>query len=86
MIQEIRKIVKEEGLEGLYAGLAVKLTQSIATAAFLFYFKEELFSGSVKLIEILRVFSFKKSPSLQLFKFKALGSKYFRLGSKKYIS
>lgn len=61
MIQEIRKIVKEEGLEGLYAGLAVKLTQSIATAAFLFYFKEELFSGSVKLIEILRVFSFKKS-------------------------
>lgn len=61
MIQEIRKIVKEEGLEGLYAGLAVKLTQSIATAAFLFYFKEELFSGSVKLIEILRMFSFKKS-------------------------
>lgn len=60
MIQEIRKIVKEEGLEGLYAGLAVKVTQSIATAAFLFYFKEELFSGSVKLVEVLRAISFKK--------------------------
>ncbi|EMG50532.1 hypothetical protein G210_2418 [Candida maltosa Xu316] len=61
MIQEIRKIVREEGLDGLYAGLAVKVTQSIATAAFLFYFKEELFSGSVKLIQVLNALSFKKS-------------------------
>ncbi|RCK64609.1 Peroxisomal membrane protein PMP47A [Candida viswanathii] len=69
MIQEIRKIVKEEGLEGLYAGLAVKVTQSIATAAFLFYFKEELFSGSVKLVEVLRALSFRKglkSPVVQV--------------------
>lgn len=69
MIQEIRKIIKEEGLEGLYAGLAVKVTQSIATAAFLFYFKEELFSGSVKLIEVLRALSFRKglkSPVVQV--------------------
>ena len=43
MIQEIRKIVKEEGLEGLYAGLAVKLTQSIATAAFCFISKKNCF-------------------------------------------
>lgn len=54
MYQEIRKIVHEEGLEGLYRGLAVKLFQSIMTAAFLFYFKEELLSGSVRLVNVLR--------------------------------
>lgn len=54
MIQEIRKIIKEEGLEGLYRGLAVKLFQSIMTAAFLFYFKEELMTGSIRLVQILQ--------------------------------
>lgn len=61
MIQQIRKIIREEGLEGLYGGLFVKLIQSISTAAFLFYFKEELLTGSVKLVEILRMISIKKS-------------------------
>lgn len=55
MVQEIKKIIKEEGLEGLYGGLSVKLTQSISTAAFLFYFKEELLTGSVKLVEIFKI-------------------------------
>lgn len=54
MVQEIKKIVHEEGLEGLYRGLTIKLFQSIMTAAFLFYFKEELLSGSIKLVDILR--------------------------------
>lgn len=54
MFQEIRKIIHEEGLEGLYRGLAVKLFQSIMTAAFLFYFKEELMTGSIKLVQILQ--------------------------------
>lgn len=54
MWQEIRKIIHEEGLEGLYRGLAVKLFQSIMTAAFLFYFKEELMVGSIKLVRILQ--------------------------------
>lgn len=54
MVQEIKKIVKEEGLEGLYRGLGIKLVQSISTAAFLFYFKEELLSGSVRLVAILK--------------------------------
>lgn len=54
MIQEIKKIVTEEGLEGLYRGLTIKLIQSISTAAFLFYFKEELLSGSLQLVAILK--------------------------------
>ncbi|OBA20629.1 mitochondrial carrier [Metschnikowia bicuspidata var. bicuspidata NRRL YB-4993] len=54
MYQEIKKIVAEEGMEGLYRGLAIKSFQSVTTAAFLFYFKEELFAGSLSLVGILR--------------------------------
>lgn len=61
MVQEIKKIIHEEGLEGLYRGLSVKLVQSISTAAFLFYFKEELLTGSVKLVEILKVLRLRNS-------------------------
>lgn len=61
MYQEIRKIVSEEGLDGLYRGLAIKLFQSITTAAFLFYFKEELLSGSVRLVLVLRGARVRKS-------------------------
>ncbi|CAK9439466.1 uncharacterized protein LODBEIA_P35730 [Lodderomyces beijingensis] len=61
MYQEIKKIIHEEGLEGLYGGLAVKLSQSILTAAFLFYFKEELLTGSIKLVEVFKLLSFKKN-------------------------
>lgn len=61
MVQEIQKIVSDEGLEGLYRGLGIKLFQSITTAAFLFYFKEELLSGSIKLVLILRGAKVRKS-------------------------
>ncbi|CAN3359522.1 peroxisomal adenine nucleotide transporter 1 [Diutina catenulata] len=54
MVAEIRKIIKDEGVGGLYGGLAVKLTQSITTAAFLFYFKEELLTGSIRLVSVLK--------------------------------
>lgn len=60
MVSEIRKILREEGIEGLYGGLTVKLVQSISTAAFLFYFKEELLTGSVKLVQILKLLKAKK--------------------------
>lgn len=60
MYQEIKKIIHEEGLEGLYRGLSVKLVQSISTAAFLFYFKEELLTGSVKLVSVFRLLNMKK--------------------------
>lgn len=61
MYQEIRKILREEGFEGLYGGLSIKLVQSISTAAFLFYFKEELLQGSVKLVEVFRLMKMKKA-------------------------
>lgn len=61
MVQEIQKIIKNEGLEGLYRGLGIKLFQSITTAAFLFYFKEELLLGSVRLVLILRGTQVRKS-------------------------
>lgn len=61
MVQEIKKIIKEEGLEGLYGGLTVKLIQSITTAAFLFYFKEELLTGSVRLVQIIKLLRMKKA-------------------------
>lgn len=61
MYQEIKKIATEEGIEGLYRGLTVKLFQSIMTAAFLFYFKEELFAGSLSLVSILRGRRLKKT-------------------------
>lgn len=63
MVQEIKKIIHEEGLEGLYGGLTVKLIQSISTAAFLFYFKEELLHGSVRLVQIFRLLKMKKTPA-----------------------
>lgn len=61
MYQEIKKILHEEGVDGLYGGLSVKLIQSISTAAFLFYFKEELLSTSVRLVLILRLIKVKKT-------------------------
>jgi adenine nucleotide transporter 17 len=61
MIQEIKKILREEGVDGLYGGLVVKLVQLILTAAFLFYFKEELLVGSVKLVEMFRFLRLKRS-------------------------
>ncbi|AGO13294.1 AaceriAFR147Cp [[Ashbya] aceris (nom. inval.)] len=50
-------IVKKEGIQGLYHGIGVKLTQSILTAAFLFYFKEGFTLWAVKLISALRRYS-----------------------------
>lgn len=61
MLGEMKKIVLEEGIEGLYGGLTVKLTQSISTAAFLFYFKEELMSGSIQLVNLYRMLRVKKA-------------------------
>ncbi|KAK6202315.1 mitochondrial carrier domain-containing protein [Scheffersomyces amazonensis] len=61
MVQQILTIVREEGIEGLYGGLTIKLIQSITTAAFLFYFKEELLSGSVRLVEIFKLLKLKNN-------------------------
>lgn len=47
-------IVKNEGFAGLYNGIFVKLSQSIFTAAFLFFFKEELVNLTLKLVLLLK--------------------------------
>ncbi len=46
----LQKIVKGEGVQGLYKGVGPKLIQSVLTAAFLFMFKERLFAESQKVI------------------------------------
>lgn len=50
----INKIYQNEGIAGFYNGVFVKLSQSILTAAFLFFFKEELTTSSVKLLKLIR--------------------------------
>lgn len=51
------EIIKTEGISGLYSGIGYKLTQSILTAAFLFYFKEGLMLWAIKALKLLRQFN-----------------------------
>jgi hypothetical protein len=44
----LRKIVAKEGVQGLYRGIAPKLTQSVATAALLFLAKEKIYVATRK--------------------------------------
>jgi len=48
MTASLRRIVKEEGVSGLYGGIGPKVTQSVLTAAFLFAFKDVLYDMTVK--------------------------------------
>lgn len=54
MVQLIKEIYQTEGISGFYNGMSVKLTQSILTALFLFYFKEELVNINFKLYKRLQ--------------------------------
>lgn len=62
----IREIVKRDGISGLYNGVAVKLVQSIMTAAFLFFFKEGFVQWSLKLIKVLRLAGKNRKRSLSI--------------------
>eukprot|EP00842_Homolaphlyctis_polyrhiza_P006474 jgi/Hompol1/6828/HPOL_000296-RA len=55
VLDGIRKIIKTEGIKGLYKGVESKLVQSVLTSALMFAFKEELFAGSVWLLTLLRL-------------------------------
>lgn len=57
------KIVKREGISGLYNGVGYKLTQSILTAAFLFYFKEGLNIWVVRILRFIRQLLLRKSKT-----------------------
>jgi adenine nucleotide transporter 17 len=50
----MKEIYKNEGVQGFYNGIGVKLSQSVLTAAFLFFFKEELTTLSAKLLKLAR--------------------------------
>lgn len=47
------KIMKDEGVSGLYKGIGPKILQSVLTAALLFAFKEQLFAQSQAILRAL---------------------------------
>lgn len=49
LIESVRRVIREEGVSGLYGGIGPKVTQSVLTAAFLFAFKDVLYEASVRL-------------------------------------
>ena len=53
VLEYMKKIIKSEGVGGLYSGLNSKQLQSVLSSAFLFYAKEMLFDWSVWLLLIL---------------------------------
>ncbi len=55
IVDGFKKIVKNEGIQGLYKGIESKLLQSVLTSAFLFAFKEEFFAVAIKLLVTLRL-------------------------------
>ena len=48
------KIIKEDGILGLFKGLKPKIIQSVLTSAFLFYFKQKILNVLKMLIKINR--------------------------------
>lgn len=50
----IKQIINDEGIAGLYKGLDTKVVQSVLTSAFLFFFKEQLFSVAIVFLALLR--------------------------------
>ncbi|KAL2759450.1 hypothetical protein ACRALDRAFT_1054459 [Sodiomyces alcalophilus JCM 7366] len=49
VFQAIRRVVRDEGYQGLYKGIGPKVTQSVLTAALLFAFKDVLYEQTVRL-------------------------------------
>ncbi|KAJ9089701.1 hypothetical protein DSO57_1010198 [Entomophthora muscae] len=54
VLDGVRKIIKREGVSGLFKGIQSKLLQSVLTAAILFMAKEALFEYTVRLLNGLR--------------------------------
>ncbi|KAI8462010.1 peroxisomal membrane protein PMP47B [Phakopsora pachyrhizi] len=47
----LRKIIKKDGVSGLYRGIGPKLTQSVLTAAFLFLAKERIYIATKRMLK-----------------------------------
>ena len=50
-----QKIIKNEGVQGLYKGIESKLFQSVLTSAFTFALKEEFFSWATWMLVLLKL-------------------------------
>jgi adenine nucleotide transporter 17 len=50
-----KKIIKNEGVQGLYKGIESKLFQSVLTSAFTFALKEEFSSWATWLLVVLKL-------------------------------
>lgn len=55
VLDNMKSVIRNEGVAGLYNGLNSKLLQSVLSSAFLFYAKEVLFDWSVWILVLLRV-------------------------------
>ncbi|KAI9201967.1 mitochondrial carrier domain-containing protein [Polychytrium aggregatum] len=55
VLDGFKRIIKEEGIKGLYKGIESKIVQSVLTSAFLFAFKEELVGSAIGLLVLLRL-------------------------------
>lgn len=54
LISGLRNILANEGPAGLYGGIITKVSQSALTSAFLFLFKEQLYSVAIIILGVLR--------------------------------
>ncbi|KAJ1653907.1 hypothetical protein IWQ61_006064 [Dispira simplex] len=52
VLDGLRKIVSQEGIEGLYKGIEFKLVQSVLTSAFLFMAKEQFYRYAVLILAL----------------------------------
>ncbi|ORY02638.1 putative peroxisomal membrane protein Pmp47 [Basidiobolus meristosporus CBS 931.73] len=55
VLDGFRKVLKHEGVAGLYKGLCYKLVQSVLTAAFLFMAKESLFRFTLRILQLIKI-------------------------------
>ncbi|VVT53039.1 uncharacterized protein SAPINGB_P003373 [Magnusiomyces paraingens] len=60
LIGGLIQIIKNEGVGGLYGGIATKVTQSAITSAFLFLFKEQLYAIAVIFLTFIRKIKLRK--------------------------
>ena len=55
ILDGFKKILKTEGVAGLYKGIESKLTQSVLTAALMFMFKEQFYKTALFLLRIIKM-------------------------------
>ena len=54
ILDGFRKILKSEGISGLYKGIESKLVQSVTTAALMFMFKEQFYKIATLILRLIK--------------------------------